>query len=250
MRREVDKTVVIQGKNRNSGLLLLGVIPARGGSKGIKKKSLRKVLNRPLISYTIEHALTYKEIYRTIVTTDSPEIAEVAGQWGAEVPFIRPGELAQDNTPMLDALKHALIECERLYCLTFNGVVLFDPTSPVRKKADIRKMIRIFLDRNPDLVIAAARCKRNPHFHMLKINKSGYAQSASRGRYTCRQDAPAVFDITNTCWIFSRRAVLRRWRMPRKTIMYEVNSFYVDIDQEEDLRFFEYFLKSRGQREK
>jgi len=242
--------MVVSENNRNSGSLLLGVIPARGGSKGIKKKSLRKVLNKPLISYTIEHALTYKEIHKSIVTTDSPEIAKVARQYGAEVPFMRPGELAQDNTPMLDVLRHALIECERLYALRFKGVVLFDPTSPVRKKADIQKMINIFLDKNPDLVIAAARCKRNPHFHMLKINKSGYAQSASKGNFTRWQDAPAVFDITNTCWIFSRRAVLQCWRMPRKTIMYEVNSFYVDIDQEDDLLFFEYFLKSRGKRQK
>lgn len=242
--------MVVNGKNRNSDSLLLGVIPARGGSKGIKKKSLRKVLGRPLISYTIEHALTYKEVYKTIVTTDSREIAQVARQWGVAVPFIRPGELAQDNTPMLDVLKHALIECERLYSLRFKGIVLFDPTSPIRKKADVRKMINIFWDKNPDLVIAAARCKRNPHFHMLKINRNGYAQSASKGNFTRRQDAPAVFDITNTCWIFSRRAVLRCWRMPRKTIMYEVDSFYVDIDQEDDLKFFEYFLKSRGKHQK
>lgn len=242
--------MVVNGKSRSSGSLLLGVIPARGGSKGIKKKSLRKVLGRPLISYTIEHALTYKEVHKTIVTTDSLEIAQVARQWGAAVPFIRPGELAQDNTPMLDVLKHALIECEHLYSRTFRGVVLFDPTSPVRKKADIRRMINIFWDKNPDLVIAAAKCKRNPHFHMLRIGKSGYARSAARGSFTRRQDAPAVFDITNTCWIFSRRAVLRCWRMPRRTIMFEVDSFYVDIDQEEDLRFFEYFLKSRRKRGK
>ncbi|MHC4677063.1 MAG: acylneuraminate cytidylyltransferase family protein [Planctomycetota bacterium] len=237
-------------KNRNSRSVLLGVIPARGGSKGLRNKSLRKVLNRPLIAYTVEHALTYREIYKSIVTTDSSRIAKVARQYGAEVPFIRPKELAEDNTPMLDVLKHALIHCEQLYSVRVKGIVLFDPTSPVRKKTDIRKMIDVFLDKEPDLVVAAARCKRNPHFHMLKINSSGYAQSASKGNFTCRQDAPVVFDITNTCWIFSRRAVLRCWRMPRRTILYEIDSFYVDIDHEEDLGFFEYFLKSRRKFEK
>jgi len=232
-------------RNRDNSPVLLGVIPARGGSKGIKNKSLRKVLNKPLISYTIDHALTYREIYKTIVTSDSPKIVKVARQYGAEVPFLRPKELAQDSTPMLDVLKHALLYCDRLYSVRIKGIVLFDPTSPVRKKSDIEKMINIFLDKEPDLVIAAARSKRNPHFHMLKVNRYGYAQSASKGNFTRRQDAPVVFDITNTCWIFSRRAVLRRWRMPRRTILHEIDGFYVDIDCEEDLKFFEYFLKTR-----
>ena len=241
---------MIEDRKRHSGAVLLGVIPARGGSRGLKNKSLRKVLDKPLISYTITHALTHTDVHEVIVTTDSPKIAEVARQYGAEVPFVRPKELAADDTPMLDVLKHALIHCEQLYSVKIKGIVLFDPTSPVRKKADIKKMISIFHEREPDLVIAAARCKRNPYFHMLRVNSSGYAHSASRGNFTRRQDAPIVYDITNTCWIFSRRAVLRRWRMPRRTILHEINSFYVDIDQEEDLRFFEYYLRSRRKFEK
>ena len=228
---------------RNNNSVLLGVIPSRGGSKGIRKKGLRKILGKPLIYYTIKHALSYGEIHKIIVTTDSPEIAEAASRYGAEVPFLRPKNLARDNTPMLAVLKHALLKCEELYSVRIKAIVLFDPTSPVRKKADIQRMIRVFLDKKPDLLIAATKSRKNPYFYMMKINKNGYAQHLLKGSFIRRQDLPCVYEITNTCWIFSRRAILRGSRIPRKTLLYETYGFYVDIDREEDLRYFEYYLK-------
>jgi len=231
-------------KNKESPILL-GVIPARGGSKGIKNKNLRKVLNNPLIYYTIKDALSYKKIYKIIVTTDSLEIAEVAKKYGAEVPFIRPKRLAKDNTSMIEVLKHALMKCEQIYSLKINGIVLFDPTSPLRKKDNINEMIDIFIENKPDLVVAATKSRRNPYFNMVKIDKSGYAQLVLKGNFVRRQDAPSVFDITNNCWIFSRRAILRGWRIPRKTIAYETDGLYIDIDEEDELKLFECFLKSR-----
>ncbi len=230
-------------KNKESPILL-GVIPARGGSKGIKNKNLRTVLNKPLIYYTIKDALSYKRIYKTIVTTDSLEIAEVAKKYGVEVPFIRPKRLAKDNTSMIEVLKHALMKYEQIYSLKINGIVLLDPTSPVRKKENINEMIDIFLERKPDLVVAVTKSRRNPYFNMVKINKSGYAQLVLKGNFVRRQDAPAIHDITNICWIFSRQAILRGWRIPRKTITYEIDGFYIDIDREDDLKFFEWYLKS------
>ncbi len=224
--------------------VLLGVIPARSGSKGIKNKNLRSVLNKPLIYYTIKDALSYKKIYKTIVTTDSLEIADEAKKCGAEVPFIRPKRLAKDNTSMIEVLKHALMKCEQIYSLKINGIILLDPTSPVRKKDDINEMIDIFLERKPDLVVATTKSRRNPYFNMVKINKSGYARLVLKGNFVRRQDAPAIHDITNNCWIFSRQAILRGWRIPRKTITYEIDGFYIDIDREDDLKFFEWYLKS------
>lgn len=231
-------------KQRESSVLL-GVIPARSGSKGIKNKNLRRVMDKPLIYYTIKEALNYKEIYKTIVSTDSLEIAETAKKYGAEVPFIRPKKLAKDNTPMLEVLKHALIECECLYSLKIDGIVLLDPTSPLRRKDDIEAMINIYLKKKPDLIIAVSKSRRNPYFNMVKINKSGYAELVLRGNYIRRQDTPPIFDITNNCWIFSRRAILRDWRIPKKTIIYEITSLHVDIDEEDDIMYFEWFLKSR-----
>lgn len=224
--------------------VLLGVIPARGGSKGVKNKNLRPVLNKPLIYYTIKDVLSYEEIYKTVVTTDSLEVAEVAEKYGAEVPFIRPKKLAKDNTSMLEVLKHAFVKCEQIYSMRIRGIVLFDPTSPLRKRDEIKEMISVFLKRKPDLVIAVAKSRKNPYFNMVKKNKSGYAQLVLKGDYIRRQDAPPTFDITNNCWIFSREAILSGLRIPRKTIPYEISSLYIDIDREDDFNYLEWFLKS------
>ena len=229
---------------REESSILLGIIPARSGSKGIKNKNLRTVLNKPLIYYTIKDALSYEGIHKIIVSTDSIEIAEVAKKYGAEVPFMRPKKLAKDNTSMMEVLKHALMEYEQIFSSKIQGIVLFDPTSPLREKDEIKKMINIFLKRKPDLVVAVSKSRKNPYFNMVKTNKNGYAELVLKGNFVRRQDAPPVFDITNNCWIFSRRAVLRCSRIPRKTIAYETDGFYIDIDREDDLKFLELFLKS------
>lgn len=241
--RSGAKTMADDKKNRKGGSVLLGVIPARGGSKGIKNKNLQKVLNKPLISYTIEHALNYREIHKCIVTTDSLRIAGIARRYGAEVPFLRPKELAADGTGMLAVLKHALTECERSWSVEFDGVVLFDPTSPVRNRKDIRKMIEFFRVQRPDLIVAVAPSSRNPYFNMLRIADDGYARKVLKGNFVRRQDAPRTYDVTNNCWIFSRRAVLRQWRLPKKTIAYETEGAWIDIDSKSDLKRFEWFLK-------
>jgi len=229
----------------NKTSVLLGVIPARGGSKGIPKKNLRRVLGRPLLSYTIEAAKSYRGLFKTIVSTDSPEIAEVARAYGAEIPFLRPKRLARDGTPMLAVLKHALLACERLYAAKVDGVVLLDPTSPLREKADLEDMARLFREKAPDLVVAVSPCRKNPYFNMLRIGKNGYARLVIAGRYVRRQDAPPLYDIANNIWIFSRRAVLNGWRLPSKTLAYEIRGGYADVDTKDDLAFLEWRLRKR-----
>jgi CMP-N-acetylneuraminic acid synthetase len=231
-----------------SAPVLLGVITARSGSKGIKNKNLRLVLGKPLISYTIKDALGYRGLYKTIVTTDGQEIARVALKYGAEVPFLRPKKLAEDKTAMLDVLKHALNACERIYSVKIDGIVLLDPTSPLRQKSEVEDMMEIFRRKKPDLVVAVSRCRRNPYFNMLKTGKTGFARLVLKGDFTRRQDAPPLFDIANNCWIFSRRAVLNGWRVPRKTIAYEIRSDYIDIDKEDDFKFLEWRLRREGRR--
>src|SRR3972149_3230515 len=100
------------------------VIPARGGSKGLPGKNIKKLLDKPLIAYTIEHAKSSKYIDRVIVSTDSQDIADVAKQYKAEVPFIRPGELASDNSSTLDVLIHAIDWIERSEGYSFSILVL------------------------------------------------------------------------------------------------------------------------------
>jgi CMP-N-acetylneuraminic acid synthetase len=89
---------------------ILAVIPARGGSKGIPRKNIRPLVDRPLIAWTIEAALMSTGIARVVVSTDDVELAQVARQWGAEVPFLRPPALAADDSPSIGALRHMVTE--------------------------------------------------------------------------------------------------------------------------------------------
>lgn len=128
---------------------VLALIPARGGSKAIPRKNLLNLLGKPLVAYSIEHALSSRHITRTIVSTDDAEIASVARACGAEVPFIRPAELAQDLSPDVDTFRHALEWLRENEDYRCDLVVHLRPTGPVRRVEVIDKAIETMLAR-PD----------------------------------------------------------------------------------------------------
>ena len=121
---------------------LLGVIPARGGSKGLPGKNVRPFAGLPLIAHTILFAKLCPEITRTIVSTDSPDIADVAKSFGAEVPWLRPAELSRDDSPLWPALRHALARMEEDEGVRYDAVLLLDPTSPAREPEDVSGALR------------------------------------------------------------------------------------------------------------
>lgn len=119
----------------------LGLIPARGGSKGIPRKNVLPIAGKPLIAWTIAAALAARRIARVVVTTDNAEIAEVAVRYGADIPFLRPAELAQDETPGIDPVLHAIAALPG-----YDRVVLLQPTSPLRSADDIDAAIGMAAD--------------------------------------------------------------------------------------------------------
>lgn len=121
----------------------LAIIPARGGSKGIPQKNIRSLAGKPLIAWTIEQCLSCNLIQKTIVSTDDEQIASISRQYGAEVPFIRPKYLAQDETPTEPVLKHALNWFESKG-ESFDAIILMQPTSPIRHKSTIGNAIKEF----------------------------------------------------------------------------------------------------------
>ncbi len=124
------------------GRSFLGIIPARGGSKGLPRKNIRPLLGKPLIVWTIEKALKSKYLDEVIVSTDDEEIAEISKRHGAKIPFIRPKELAQDETPTYDVIEHAINFYRKNLNREFDYIVLLEPTSPLRKDEDIDSAIR------------------------------------------------------------------------------------------------------------
>jgi len=176
---------------------------ARGGSKGLPNKNIRLFGGKPLIAWSIENALSIKRIDRVIVSTDSEEIAEVARAFGAEVPFIRPQELARDDSPEWLAWRHGLNFLSESEGEFPDVMVSVPATAPLRSPLDIEKCLDQFEQGGADIVITATDAHRNPYFNMIKINSDGTVglvnpplQPIAR-----RQDAPIVYDMATVCYV-------------------------------------------------
>ena len=124
---------------------ILITICARGGSKGVKDKNIRLLSGKPLITHTIDLAKNWDKASKIICSTDSDRIAEVARQSGAEIPFIRPVELATDSVGKIDVIRHALINCEKKYNLRYDIIVDLDCTNPMRTIEDLDNCLKILL---------------------------------------------------------------------------------------------------------
>ena len=229
--------------------MILGLIPARGGSKGVKDKNIRLLLGKPLISYAIECGLSCSSIEKLVVSTDSVRIADIAKEHGAEVPFIRPAELARDDSPMMPVLAHALKACEELYSRKVEAIVLLDATSPLTTPDDLENAIKLFKSSDCDAVISAVPAKRNPYFNMVVMEDS-YARLAieSEKEMTRRQDCPPVYDLNNAIWIFSRNTILEmKSRLPKKSALFVMDEGRsVDLDSETDFKVLEVLMKEKN----
>lgn len=184
---------------------------ARGGSKGIPRKNLQMLGGRPLIAYSIETALASGLFDRVIVSTDSEEIAEVAKQFGAETPFLRPAVLATDTVAEWLSWQHALHETQKRYGLP-DIFVSLPATSPLRNTKDVKSCVeRLQNNPNTDIVITVKNAERSPYFNMVKQSPQGYARLViePKRKVIRRQDAPAVFDVTTVAYAARAAFVLR-----------------------------------------
>jgi len=188
---------------------VLGLIPARGGSKGVPRKNVRLLDGKPLLQYTAEAALAAKRLSRIILSTDDLEIAEVGRKCGLEVPFIRPSNLAEDHTPMLPVIQHAIRFVEE-YDDFFDAICLLQPPNPLRAPADIDGCIMMLEQNQADAVFTVLDVPElyNPHWVFtqnqdgsLKI-VTGETQPIPR-----RQELPAAFYRDGSVYV-SRRDVI------------------------------------------
>jgi CMP-N,N'-diacetyllegionaminic acid synthase len=199
----------------------LGIITARGGSKGIPGKNIKNLLGKPLIAWTIERALECEYLEKIIVSTDDDEIAEISKKYGAEVPFKRPNELAEDTTPTWPVLQHALKFMEDNLSQSFRGIVLLQPTSPLREKEDIDGCIETFLKNDCEAVISVCESLDNPYFNMMEANADGFLDKCKKANPipTRRQDAPPVFISNGAVYVFDREAIWKEKQADVKKIL-------------------------------
>lgn len=182
---------------------VVGFIFARGGSKGLPGKNIRLLGGKPLIAWSIDQARSVNRIDRIIVSTDSEEIAAVAREYGAEVPFIRPAELAGDDTPEWMAWRHGL-EFLHKTTGTFPEVMVSVPTTaPLRSSVDIENCLNEYEKGGADVVITVTDAHRNPYFNMVKANPDGTVSLVNvlASVVAGRQDAPVVYDMATVCYV-------------------------------------------------
>lgn len=185
---------------------------ARGGSRGLPGKNIRPLAGKPLIAWSIEHAHSVKRIERVIVSTDSEEIAAVARDFGAEVPFMRPAELARDDSPEWLAWRHALAFLQESDGSLPESMLSVPTTAPLRLPIDLENCLDEFAKGNADMVITVSDANRNPWFNMVKENPDGSVGLviAPAAGITRRQDAPAVFDMATVAYVARPQFVMQQ----------------------------------------
>ena len=189
----------------------LGLIPARGGSKGIPGKNVRLLGGKPLLAHTAEAALAAGRLSRVILTTDDEEIAEVGRRLGLEVPFLRPAELARDDTPTLPVVQHAVAELERQGD-AFDAVCLLQPTSPFRRPEDVDACVDLLEAEGLDAVISVlpVPSEHNPHWVYFRDGEgllrlaTGEDQPIPR-----RQELPLAFHRDGSIYVVRREVLMR-----------------------------------------
>lgn len=225
---------------------IVGIVPARGGSKSIPRKNVKLLGGIPLIAYSIEAGLRSKYLDRVIVSTDDPEIAAVAREWGAEVPFMRPAELAGDLATDLPVFEHALrwLEEEGYRC---DAVVQLRPTSPFRPPACVDEAVEVLLSGNADSVRGITPSGQNP-YKMWRI-EDGMMQPLLDSEFAepynmPRQELPDTFWQTGHVEVIRTATILEMGSMTGHRIApYVLDPAYaIDLDNELQWKFAEYVL--------
>lgn len=236
--------------NYHQDLRIVGIIPARSGSKGIPDKNIRNLAGKPLIAHTIESAINSKLISRLIVSTDAENIAEISRKYGAEAPFLRPIELAQDDIPTLPVLQHAIRFLEKKQGYKPDIIVSLQPTSPLRKTQHIDKAIKKLIETDADSIVSLCEVEHSPYW-MKRINGDRVFDFVEGSeKYARRQDLPKVYRVNGAVYVTRYNVLMNQNRIlgndTRAIIMDKEDS--IDIDDELDFKLAELILAQRMRR--
>jgi N-acylneuraminate cytidylyltransferase len=227
---------------------VVAFIFARGGSKGVPRKNLQLLGGKPLLAWSIDAALACPDVARVIVSTDDTEIADAARQHGAEVPFMRPAELAGDRSPEWLAWQHA-VRHVRESGDSFDAFLSVPTTSPLRSTEDLRGCLAQLAGGDCDAVISMTPAARSPYFNMVRRHTDGSVELAIRGEASVanRQEAPALFDITTVCYAARPDYILSAQSLLEGRIKAVIvpKERALDIDDKIDLNFARFLIQSR-----
>lgn len=229
---------------------ILGAIFARGGSKGILHKNTRLLSGKPLIAYAIEAGLSVPLIDKLIVSTDDEQIAAISKKFGASVPFIRPAQLAEDNSPELLSWQHAIRTMEEKLGNRIDMLVSIPTTSPLRLVQDIENCInKLLANDDTDIVITVTQAQRNPYFNMVLLDSDDNAHVvvSKDSAINRRQDAPVVYDVTTVAYAARVQYILNTDSILKgkvKAIVVPVERA-LDIDTELDFEVAQFLMDKK-----
>jgi CMP-N-acetylneuraminic acid synthetase len=222
---------------------------ARSGSKGLPGKNTQLFSGKPLIAWAIERALAVNRISRVIVSTDSEEIATISREFGAEVPFIRPPELATDDSPEWLSWRHGLEYLQATEGELPDVMVSVPTVAPLGLASDIENCLNEYETGKFDVVITISEASHSPYFNMVEVNSEGTLELVitSKSNIVRRQDGPKVFDIATVCYVVNSAYVMSqdsifKGRLGGVCVPAERA---IDIDTELDFKIAE-FLKNRN----
>lgn len=219
---------------------VLGVIPARGGSKGVKRKNVRILHGKPLIAYSIQSAQESKFLSEFIVSTDDDEISRVATEFGAAV-IARPPNLAQDKSPMLPVLQHALIEAENRFNTKFDYLMILQPTAPLRCAVDIDDAILKMQSNKSDSLVSLYEVEDCHPARMYTLKREKLTKVMEEPKGSLRQALPSVYHRNGCIYMTSRELLMKGEIMGADCIPHIMDiARSVNIDTEQDLEYAEF----------
>ena len=226
------------------------MIPARGGSKGIPQKNIVQLMGRPLLAYTCEAALASHLLDRVVVSTDDPGIAQIARECRVEAPFMRPQELAQDDTATLPVIQHAVRWLQETEGYSPDAVMILQPTSPLRRTEHIDGASEVMANTGADTVVSVLQV---PHQYnpvsLMALNEEGWLIPHQPGPMLLRrQDKPLVYARNGPAVLLVKQSTLMvhdtlYGANTKPYLMDEIDSF--DVDTKDDLIIIEALLKNR-----
>lgn len=229
---------------------VLVTVCARGGSQGVEKKNIRELDGVPLIAHTLRQAQAWDRTARLVVSTDSEEIAAVAEEHGAEVPFRRPDELATDEAAKLPVIQHAHQETEARTDETYEYIVDLDVTAPIRLVDDIQRCFERVSETEATNAYTVTESDKNPYFNMVELDQDGYASLSKTPdeEVIRRQDAPTVYDMNASVYTYEREFLqhANSVHSDRAAVAEMPPERSVDIDRPIDFAFVEFLMTEWG----
>lgn len=227
-------------------------ICARGGSKGVPNKNIRNLTGKPLIAHSILQAKSSGLFDAIAISSDSSQILDVAKEWGADYLIKRPDDLATDLSAKMPALKHCVIETEKLSKCKYDVIVDLDATSPLRNIKDIKGAIELLEKNGVSNVITGAPARRSPYFNLVEVDESGVVRLSKplTTPIVRRQDSPNCFDMNASIYVWRRKALFENDSIfLSDTALYEMpEERSIDIDSELDFEFVTYLMSKKDKK--